>query len=61
MMYQREDGIWEIECSDCQMRLTEVITGPLPVNGPAANRTAALAGWVTLADANMCAGCVSVY
>jgi hypothetical protein len=41
--------------------LTEVITGPLPVNGPAAKRTAAIAGWVILDDVNLCAGCVSVY
>ena len=61
MMYLREDGIWEIECSDCEMRLTEVITGQLPVNGPAAKAKASQAGWVTLEDANLCAGCVNVY
>jgi hypothetical protein len=61
MMYLREDGIWEIECSDCQAKLTEAITGPLPINGPAAKYKASKAGWVIFDNANMCAGCVSVY
>ena len=61
MMYQREDGIWEIECSDCQCRLTEVVTGPLPVNGPAAKSKAFSVGWEITEDKNLCSGCVNVY
>jgi len=61
MMYLRDDGIWEIECSECQLKLTEIVTGPLPVNGPAAKTKAFNAGWEILEDANLCVGCANVY
>jgi hypothetical protein len=60
MLYKRDDDIWEMECDRCHMRLTEVIAGDMPKDGPSAMRYAWASGWVVTPTENICAGCSNV-
>lgn len=40
MIYKRNDGVWDVDCDSCEMRLTEVITNPLPKDKKTAHRLA---------------------
>lgn len=60
MHYLRPDDIWEIECDKCHMRLTEVISGAMPLNLLTAKQMAWAAGWVADDLSQLCAGCVNV-
>lgn len=60
MHYLRDDDIWEIECDKCKMRLTEVVTGGMPLNFITAKQMAWAAGWQVDDLKQVCAGCVDV-
>lgn len=60
MRYLRDDGIFEIECDRCHMRLTEVIVGSMPTHWETAKIMAVMAGWVADLQDQICAGCVNV-
>ena len=60
MLYKRTDEIWEMECDKCNMRLTEVIEGDMPLSGSSAIMYGWKSGWEVTASKNLCAGCVDV-
>jgi hypothetical protein len=60
MLYKRNDEIWEMECDNCHMRLTEVIEGDMPLSGSRAIASGWKVGWEITASNNVCAGCALV-
>lgn len=60
MLYKRTDEIWEMECDKCNMRLTEVIEGDMPLSGSRAIVSAWKLGWEITANKNICWGCADV-
>lgn len=60
MRYERNDGIYEIECDQCHMRLTEVIVGSMPRDWMSAKIMAVLNGWVADLEGQICVGCLNV-
>jgi hypothetical protein len=60
MLYKRADEIWEMECDKCNMRLTEVIEGDMPLSGSRAIVSAWKLGWEITATKNICWGCADV-
>lgn len=60
MRYERPDGIFEIECDKCHMRLTEVIVGSMPRDWFTARTIAVLNGWVADLEGQICVGCWNV-
>lgn len=60
MLFKRDDEIWEVECTRCAQKLSEVIVGDMPKTGQDARVAAMMAGWNFTLTEDLCWGCRNV-
>lgn len=60
MLVRRDDGIFDIHCDECGLKLTECITGDLPIDTPTAMAKAWAEGWIVTPAEQICLGCSNV-
>lgn len=60
MIMERVDGVFEIKCTRCDLKLTECIESPMPVTKFEAIGKALAIGWVISPFTEICYGCSNV-
>ncbi len=60
MNYKLDEKAWERQCDSCGIKLTEVLTNPLPKSEFDSWWSAIGAGWVVSKDDDYCFGCRNV-